>query len=119
MLNLQNVQSIFCELSNESIENANKFSHYISVAMANINNRILPDITLSQSDISRLEMACGSYAFYLYCIANDVVGNFKIGDISVSGGLSQKALLVRDGFLSLCADLLTDNGEFLFKQVSV
>ena len=42
MLNLQNVQSIFCELSNESIENANKFSHYISVAMANISVAFCP-----------------------------------------------------------------------------
>ena len=120
MINLQNVQSIFCDLSSESIDNIDNLSHYITVAIAGITSRILPNMELSNDDLSRLEMACGAYAFYLYCIANDVTpNNFKVGDISVSGSSLEKATLVRDSFLSLCSDLLLDNGEFLFSQVRV
>lgn len=118
MINLQNVQSYFCKFTGETLENADNYMHFITIASDDITRRILPEITLSSEDIQRLEVATASYAYYLYSLTGNLdASNFRVGDISVTNPSNNMSASMIEHYLAVCSYLLKDEGEFMFEQV--
>lgn len=92
-------------------------------AMNEISLMVQPSKGKDEKEALRLSNAAGVYAYYKYCMYSysSKVKSFSAGGVSVTSSTDEMehARKLWEAERLLCADLLTDSGEFCFKGVAV
>ncbi len=122
-MRLSDVIDRFTLVSGLEPEEVSKWTVLCVDAMNEISDSVQPLKSKSEKDSLRLSNAAGVYAYYKYCLYtySSRVKTFSAGVISVtaSDDEMEHARKMWEAEREMCADLLSDKGDFCFKGVAV